>query len=248
MCHGAKRQAMQTAPPHHNTLVQQGASVHVEKAPAHRPTLTLRLAALTFIILALLAQGKVLWIDQWTLNALRLRDDSTWIPTWHAITHLGDPIVTATAALTATAWLAWRRDHVSALATACLTATTFFLVWSLKQLIDRPRPPNGHIEVASAAMPSGHATHATILYIGILWILIRHTRSPRIQIAIITGSSITLLIGLSRILLGVHYPLDVLTGWTLGALLVAGTATIIQHTETHSPPKPSQNTQPRTKS
>jgi undecaprenyl-diphosphatase len=89
----------------------------------------------------------------------------------------------------------------------------------LKMLFDRPRPDlTGVAEVFSASFPSGHATVSAVVFLTIGAMLAesspeRHLKRFFVGVAI----ALTLLIGVSRVYLGVHYPTDVLAGWSLGA-------------------------------
>ncbi|MEP7082540.1 MAG: phosphatase PAP2 family protein [Chloroflexota bacterium] len=77
------------------------------------------------------------------------------------------------------------------------------------------------IEERGFSFPSGHAALAMVAY-GILAVVIGRSRLPRAVRAALIGALLllVLLIGLSRIWLGVHYPTDVVAGWTAGAVIV----------------------------
>ncbi|WP_405160111.1 phosphatase PAP2 family protein [Nocardia sp. NBC_01499] len=110
---------------------------------------------------------------------------------------------------------------------AVLVAATGLGAWILvdggKQLIGRPRPPAADQIVlkTNLAYPSGHSL-GSIAVIGILALLL----IPRLHhlvarwIAAIAATVFVAAVGLSRIYLGVHWPTDVLGGWSLGALWV----------------------------
>ena len=90
----------------------------------------------------------------------------------------------------------------------------------LKLVYARPRPvlvPH-LVDVTSSSFPSGHATDSAIVYLTLAALLAR-TVPERAQRLYIIGAAILLilLIGVSRIYLGVHWPSDVLAGWTIGA-------------------------------
>jgi undecaprenyl-diphosphatase len=94
----------------------------------------------------------------------------------------------------------------------------------LKLFYHRPRPdlvPHG-MEVFTASFPSGHAMMSAIAYLTLAILLARIDRNRRVKVLVLVlGVSITLLVGLSRIYLGVHWPSDVLAGWCVGAAWAA---------------------------
>jgi undecaprenyl-diphosphatase len=90
----------------------------------------------------------------------------------------------------------------------------------LKLGIDRPRPDlvAQLVEVHTASFPSGHAMLSAVVYLTLGGLLSRVERPRRIKIYVLSVAVIlTLLIGVSRVYLGVHWPTDVLAGWCAGA-------------------------------
>jgi len=94
----------------------------------------------------------------------------------------------------------------------------------LKLFYHRPRPdlvPHG-MEVFTASFPSGHAMMSAIAYRTLASLIARVDRQRGVKILVLTiGVSMTLLVGLSRIYLGVHWPSDVVAGWCVGAAWAA---------------------------
>jgi undecaprenyl-diphosphatase len=91
---------------------------------------------------------------------------------------------------------------------------------TLKTYFDRPRPDFvAHIvETTSASFPSGHAMMSAAIYLSLGAMLARVQSKRRLKTYIHAAALvITVLVGLSRVYLGVHYPTDVLGGWCLGA-------------------------------
>ncbi|WP_088548957.1 phosphatase PAP2 family protein [Paenibacillus aquistagni] len=89
----------------------------------------------------------------------------------------------------------------------------------LKIIIVRPRPTlNRLIEVGGYSFPSGHSMAAFSLYGTVTYLLWKHipNRAGRIVLLTLSGCFIVL-IGLSRVYLGVHYPTDVLAGYLASA-------------------------------
>ena len=83
------------------------------------------------------------------------------------------------------------------------------------------------------SFPSGHATLSMAAY-GILAVLVARSRLHRAaRIGLIAAIGVLVfLIGLSRVWIGVHYPTDVLAGWTTGAVVVLGFAALTRRVST----------------
>jgi undecaprenyl-diphosphatase len=84
----------------------------------------------------------------------------------------------------------------------------------------RPRPElvAPAARVFTASFPSGHATMSAITYLALGALLARTQPVLRLRVFLMTlAVLLTVLVGVSRIYLGVHYPTDVLAGWCIGA-------------------------------
>lgn len=89
----------------------------------------------------------------------------------------------------------------------------------LKMLYDRPRPDlvDHLVGIHTASFPSGHATMSTVVYLTLAALIVPIVPSPRVRIYVLSVAIlIAILVGLSRIYLGVHWPSDVAAGWALG--------------------------------
>ncbi len=94
----------------------------------------------------------------------------------------------------------------------------------LKSLFNRPRPDlTGVAKVFTASFPSGHALVSAVAFLTIGAVLAGTTRRLDLRCFYIgVAGFLTLLVGISRVYLGVHYPTDVLAGWSLGTAWALG--------------------------
>ncbi|MCV2883804.1 phosphatase PAP2 family protein [Aestuariibacter sp. AA17] len=95
------------------------------------------------------------------------------------------------------------------------TATSF----ALKYGFERPRPdlvPHGS-HVYTHSFPSGHSLMSAMVYFTLAGLLSRTMKRKRIKTFFYAVATIiTLSVGISRVYLGVHWPTDVLAGWSIG--------------------------------
>lgn len=93
--------------------------------------------------------------------------------------------------------------------------TTLLIVELLKVTLKIPRPAGMLIEVSSYSFPSGHAAIAFGFYF-LLWFLLRNRVSVFLQVVLLT---LTILLPVSRLVLQVHRPVEVVTGSVIGVLV-----------------------------
>lgn len=103
----------------------------------------------------------------------------------------------------------------------------------LKMGYNRPRPDLTTMsEQFTASFPSGHAMLSAVTFLTLGALLARFAPTRRLQVLSLGGALLlTLLVGLSRLYMGVHYPSDILAGWSLGsawALLCSSVAIVLQ--------------------
>jgi undecaprenyl-diphosphatase len=91
----------------------------------------------------------------------------------------------------------------------------------LKDWFSRPRPDlvPPLLRIDSASFPSGHSLLSAVVYLTLGALLARLVQPVTHKVYLIAVAfSLAFLVGLSRLYLGVHYPTDVLAGWTIGIL------------------------------
>lgn len=129
--------------------------------------------------------------------------------------------------LVAVAVLVWRCDHREALLVALIIASGAALGALAKRVAERPRPP-----VAAAlvelppdySFPSGHTLAALLLWTVIAVAVLRVGRRGWVRALVVVGGLLlVVLVGTSRVYLGVHWPSDILASWLLGVAWLAVT-------------------------
>ena len=114
------------------------------------------------------------------------------------------------------------RHWHGALTLALSVVATQAVVQFVKATVARPRPEvNDHMtSAAGPSFPSAHSASAVALYLTLAVLVAHRTRGWTRAAALTVGATIVAAVGLSRIELGAHYPIDVLAGWLTGGLLV----------------------------
>lgn len=135
------------------------------------------------------------------------------------LTALGGATVVTMVTVVVLGYLLLRRAYGAMLSVAIAIGGGYLLSNSLKAFFDRPRPSVvPHLsEAVSASFPSGHSMVSSVAYLTLGALLARTVARRWEKVYVIVISLLlTLLIGTSRVYLGVHYPTDVLAGWSAG--------------------------------
>jgi undecaprenyl-diphosphatase len=137
-----------------------------------------------------------------------------------ALTALGEPTVLISASVACALWLWYAGHRHLPFALIAITSIGRGLSEIQKYWIARVRPDlEPHLVVVkTSSFPSGHATSSMIFYLTLALALTAGTRWNRAAAA--GAVLLSLLVGLSRVMLGVHWPSDVIGGWAFGMLWV----------------------------
>ena len=176
-------------------------------------------------------EGETRGIDEALLLSLRTAGDPSdplgpgWIEELgRDFTALGGVGVLTLISLFSLGYLLLARKGHIALFTLAAVSGGILLSSFLKNFFDRPRPdlvPHESI-VYTASFPSGHSMMSAVTYLTLAALLSRvHTRVHLKAYLFGVALLLTLLIGISRIYLGVHWPTDVVAGWSAGAAWAA---------------------------
>jgi membrane-associated phospholipid phosphatase len=140
-----------------------------------------------------------------------------------AVTELGSTIAMAVLAVAVAIWCWYvgrRADALLAIAAMAGGAAMFTV---LKDLLDRPRPPEvGRlVMVGNESLPSGHATMA-VAVIGSLVVLAWEGRGTAVRAAMVAAAVLWIgAVWFTRVYLGVHWFSDVVAGWLVGGAWLA---------------------------
>ncbi|HEV2130301.1 MAG TPA: phosphatase PAP2 family protein [Longimicrobiaceae bacterium] len=183
-------------------------------------------------LVALLAAGVFTAIADWVVEGKTQQLDESvlrWMAEHHTpsldvaaleITSLGSGTVVWMTVFIASAFLWASRHRLSVLLLWVAVIGGIILNLALKAGFDRPRPSVFEWRTPYAgqsSFPSGHAMTAVVVYWTLAFLVSRLESSPLLRTltwVFVTG--VILLIGASRLYLGVHYPSDVLAGFVIG--------------------------------
>ena len=191
------------------------------------PALSIASLLVCFALIALeVVKGEPIAFDRWVMRSLRHATDPSlpigpsWLPdVARDITALGSTVVLGITLLVITGYLfAAGKRHAGWLVLVSVLGGTA-LNNLLKFAFARPRPEliAPLTPVTSLSFPSGHSAISAVFYLTLGALVAQTHASPTIRIHVLaTATLLTVLVGVSRIYLGVHYPTDVLAGWCFG--------------------------------
>ncbi len=174
-----------------------------------------------------LLEGDLHGFDSAILLALRHPADPAKPlgPLWlqvaaRAVTSLGSPAVLTLITVAALGFLALKREWRAALFLLGSICSGTAVSFALKDLVQRPRPDfvAAVAQTQTYSFPSGHAflSAVTFLTLGVLLARVQHQAEVKIYLLAV-AIAITVLVGISRVYIGVHWPTDVLAGWSAGS-------------------------------
>jgi undecaprenyl-diphosphatase len=186
----------------------------------------------------------LLWLAMLLLGGPLSPADTGLLPLFHVpavvsearlVTRLGNAYVLLPLSLVALIVIALRCGRRPALIYLVLVLSGRLLVEGQKDLIGRMRPdPAGRLDtVSSYSFPSAHAANSMIAWLGFALLVAPPRHRPAAVAAVL---AVVAIVGLTRLLLAVHWPSDVIGGWAFGAAwtllilrLAQGTSLPLRH-------------------
>jgi undecaprenyl-diphosphatase len=181
----------------------------------------------SFLAIAdLVVAGKTRRIDEALIRSLRNpADPSDPIgPEWleemgRDLTALGGVAVLSLVTVAVVGFLLIRRRYHAVAFVLIATVGGLVLSLLLKRSFARPRPELvPHLSaVYTSSFPSGHSMLSAVVYLTLGALLARLVERPALKVyVLLVAMLLSLLVGVSRVYMGVHYPSDVLAGWSVG--------------------------------
>ena len=180
---------------------------------------------LVFVLLAsALTRGSpLIRFDQAISDALRANLAPRALQAFAALTHLADTTTLTVLCVVGTLMLVARRQRGLALAWVLAIAGNGILNRSLKQLIGRVRPldPEGALRVQGLSFPSGHSSGAVVAYGMLAYLALRLLPKAWHLPVLIAALALAFTVGISRVVLRVHFASDVAAGFASGSAWLA---------------------------
>ena len=141
------------------------------------------------------------------------------------VTSLGSAPALVIAVLAVVGFLVLAKAWRPAIFTLAASGGGLIVSSLLKYAVDRPRPdlvPHGNL-IYTSSFPSGHSMMSAVVFLTLAALVTRLIERKRLKgYALGVAMVLTLLVGVSRVYLGVHWPSDVLAGWSAGAAWALG--------------------------
>jgi len=137
-------------------------------------------------------------------------------------------VVIPVALIVAAVFVARRRSYRPFAQLAVAVVSSIALYDAVKVVVHRARPPMAArlVQVSGYSFPSGHATVAVAVW-GVITLVLASGRRSRTKVLLGTAAGmISLVVGVSRLYLGVHWFTDVVGGFALGAAILSSIAVI----------------------
>jgi undecaprenyl-diphosphatase len=185
--------------------------------------LLISLLAWIFVVISgEMVAGATQGLDQAVLGAAQsARASRPWIASlMRDLSGLGSTVVLTLCTAATVGYLALLKARRAALLVAAAAGTGSIAVVLLKAVFGRLRPDAAWAELVAQgpSFPSGHAGNAAIVFLTLGAVLAAsRTRQAERSYILAVAALLTLLVGVSRIVLGVHWASDVLAGWAFGA-------------------------------
>jgi undecaprenyl-diphosphatase len=165
-------------------------------------------------------EGDTQQFDEWLITWLRAHEGPAWLQeVGRDMTALGGVAVMVLVTLAVAGYLLLSRRYHAMWLVLIATGGGLVLSTVLKYFIDRDRPSlvEHRSVVYTSSFPSGHSMMSAVVYLTLGSLLARIMPGRVLKLYfLLLAMALTVLVGVSRVYLGVHWPTDVLAGWCGG--------------------------------
>jgi membrane-associated phospholipid phosphatase len=191
---------------------------------APRKTWLILSAALAVAVYALMWIGYALqwnwlitidssWLD--TMHRYSVANPG-WVTAWNVFCTVLGPTAFRLLALVVIIFALVRRNLRVAFFLVISVELSGLITEIAKYAANRPRPATALVSAPSTSFPSGHALGVMVGVLALLTVVLPVARRPLRAWLVALGAATVITIGIGRVVLNVHYPSDVVAGWTLG--------------------------------
>lgn len=193
------------------------------------------LSIIAFIIVILVGplvknSAEGIFFDKLVMDYIHKNSKSIGISIMKFISFLGSPMFFLTIGLAIFVYLLGNKKRKDARLILLSVVGSFFLNASLKNIFSRIRPIEYMlIKHGGYSFPSGHSMVSMSFYTTLTYILLENVKDQKTRIFMWIGNFVLIgLIGFSRLYLGVHWPTDVIVGFSLGFIFFLIAKTIVK--------------------
>ncbi len=168
------------------------------------------------------SEGETRSFDLRLLHAAQaLRQAHPWLPdVMRDLSALGSKVVLTLITAAAAGYLWLRSARRSAMVVVASVSIGSIMIGVLKSKFDRmrPSPEFAQMAVDGLSFPSGHSSASAIVFLTVAALLADTRARPAERTYVLAVAAVVvLLVGISRVMLGVHWATDVIGGWAMGA-------------------------------
>ena len=197
-------------------------------------------AAVLALLTAAVATGSALLaVDDVAARAVAAHRPPALVAVARALTWLGSQAVLAPLTLAVGLALRARTRSWRPLAALALAGTGAWASTTvLKELLARPRPDGALVAAGGWAFPSGHCADSAAWWLTAALVVAPRLPPHRRDALLAAGAALALVVGATRLVLGVHHTTDVVGGWSLGVLWAAAASRLVRGPAPHAPAQP----------
>ncbi|MFX3623066.1 MAG: phosphatase PAP2 family protein [Ectobacillus sp.] len=184
--------------------------------------LVVLLAVFNSLILLKVTNKEALFVDEYMKGHLQPLQGEGSLAFFSVITEMGSEVGIVATVMASLLWMGRKKMYAAMAVYPLAIISTHIVNKTLKEIVARERPSlNEALDALGYSFPSGHAMLSVVTY-GFLACMIAGSQIGKTVkvLAAFISALLIILVGLSRVVLSVHYPSDVLGGYAMGGILL----------------------------